>query len=399
MKNTHELNIFEKKINVLLLCGGIGSRIYKVTKKTPKPLIKVGNHPFLYYLIKNLSRYNFKNFHLLTYYKHEKFLEFKKKYQKILKVKIKIISEKQKLDTGGAVLNAVKEINNKFDYMVLNGDTYLDANFDNIYADFLKLDKIYMPLIKAKKQSLKLNAITIGKNGKAKFSQKSKFMNSGIYFFKRKHLRSFFNYKKCSLENDILMKKIKQKEVNGFKCYDNFIDIGSYSSLNKINNFIKKFFYQKKTLFLDRDNTLIYDKGYTHKINDLRLIRKNIIYIKNHYKNYLKILVTNQSGIGRGYFKFKDFKKFMTKLIYCLNKHKINISKIYYCPHHPKAKLKKFKLNCKFRKPKTGMIKKAIFDLDQEKNSKHYTMIGNEISDKLLAKNSKIKYIDQSLLK
>ena len=89
----------------------------------------------------------------------------------------------------------------------------------------------------------------------------------------------------------------------------------------------------------------------------------------------------------------------MTKLIYYLNKHKINISKIYYCPHHPKAKLKKFKLNCKFRKPKTGMIKKAIFDLDQEKNSKHYTMIGNEISDKLLAKNSKIKYIDQSLLK
>ena len=67
--------------------------------------------------------------------------------------------------------------------------------------------------------------------------------------------------------------------------------------------------------------------------------------------------------------------------------------------HHPKAKLKEFKSNCKFRKPQIGMIKKAILDLDQVKNIKHYTMIGNEISDRLLAKNSKIKYIDQSLLK
>ena len=168
-------------------------------------------------------------------------------------------------------MNAIKKITNKFDF-ILNGDTYLDINFDHIYAEFIKVNSIYMPLIKTDKQSFKLNSIAIDKNGRAKFSSNSKFMNSGMYFFKKKHLKNFFKIKKCSLENDILIKNIKQKKVYGFKCYDNFIDIGSYSSLKKINRFIERFFYQKKTLFLDRDNTLIFDKGYVHKIKDLKLM-------------------------------------------------------------------------------------------------------------------------------
>ena len=58
MKNKHVFELKDKKINTLLLCGGLGSRISRYTKRTPKPLIKIGKHPFLYYLIKNLSRYN-----------------------------------------------------------------------------------------------------------------------------------------------------------------------------------------------------------------------------------------------------------------------------------------------------------------------------------------------------
>ena len=319
MKNKHVFELKDKKINVLLLCGGLGSRISKYTKRTPKPLIKIGSHPFLYYLIKNLSRYNYKNFYLLTYYKNEKFVFFKKKYQKLLNVKIKLISEKEKLDTGGAVLNATKKINNKNDYMILNGDTYLDTNFDYIYEEYKKKNSIYMPLIKSKKQSFKLNGMKVDKKGKVKFSPKSNYMNSGVYLMNRKHLKNFNYLKKFSLENDLLFKKIKVGEVYGNLYFDNFIDIGSYSSLKKVNNFIKYHFHKKKILFLDRDNTIIFDKGYTHKVEDIRLKKKNISFIKNNYKEYLKILVTNQSGIGKGFFNYKDFKIFMTKLVYVLS--------------------------------------------------------------------------------
>ena len=78
----HEKKTHYKPTNILILCGGFGSRISKITKKVPKPLIKVIKKPFLYYLIKNLSRYNFINFYLLTYYKNENFIKFKKNMKK-----------------------------------------------------------------------------------------------------------------------------------------------------------------------------------------------------------------------------------------------------------------------------------------------------------------------------
>ena len=82
MEKLHELIAKKKKINVLILCGGRGLRINKLTKNIPKPLIKAFNKPFLYYLIKNLTRYNFNNFYLLTYYKSKKFEKFKNTYKK-----------------------------------------------------------------------------------------------------------------------------------------------------------------------------------------------------------------------------------------------------------------------------------------------------------------------------
>ena len=83
--------------------------------------------------------------------------------------------------------------------MVLNGDTYLDINFDHIYAEFIKVNSIYIPLIKTDKQSFKLNSIAIDKNGRAKFSSNSKFMNSGMYFLKKKTFKNFLKLKSVRL--------------------------------------------------------------------------------------------------------------------------------------------------------------------------------------------------------
>jgi NDP-sugar pyrophosphorylase family protein len=78
----HKLKILEKKTNVLILCGGIGNRIKKITKKIPKPLIEVNKNPFLFYILKNLERYNYKKIYLLTYYKNNQFKRFLIKYIK-----------------------------------------------------------------------------------------------------------------------------------------------------------------------------------------------------------------------------------------------------------------------------------------------------------------------------
>lgn len=394
MNNSHNLILNKKKVNVLILCGGYGSRISSITKKKAKPLIEIFNKPFLYYLIKNITRYNFTNFYLLSHYKNNDFIKFKKKFEYKLNSKIQVIYEKTKLDTGGAVLNAIKKINNKNDFLLINGDTYLDVDFDQIYREYKKKSSPLMLLIKSSKFSKKLNSMDIDQYKKIIFSKK-KLMNSGLYFFNKRYLKKFYKFKKCSFENFILKDLILSNKVRGLKINNKFIDIGSFSSLNKLNEFIKKIFFYKNILFLDRDNTLNYDKGYTFKTKDLNLIKKNILFIKNNYKDYLKVIVTNQSGIGRGFFSEVQFKKFMNELNNELVKNEINISSIYYCPHHIDANLKFYKKNCKFRKPNTQMISDCLKNLNIKKG-KNIFMIGDDIKDNKLAKRIKINYLDQS---
>lgn len=395
MNENHTLRISNNNFNVLILCGGMGSRISKITKKTPKPLIKVLNKPFLFYLIKNLSRYNFGNFYLLTHYRHKKFEQFKKKFQKILNVKINIIKEKEKLDTGGAVINALNKIKNKKDYMLVNGDTYLDIDYYSVINKFNKKKTFTIPLVKSSKFSEKLNSINIAKNEKIYFSKKSEYMNSGVCLFKKKNLKKHKEIKTISFENNILKNQIKLKKVFGYVFPNNFIDIGSYSSLKKIQNFIKKKYLKKNILFLDRDNTLNLDYGYTHKIRDLNFINKNIQYINKHFKNYIKVLISNQAGIGKKKFSLNSFKIFMKKFISELEREKIFLSKIYYCPHHKSALIQKYKKSCRFRKPNTGMIDLALKDLDIT-NNKGIIFIGNDINDSIVAKRKKIKFINQN---
>ena len=128
-----------------------------------------------------------------------------------------------------------------------------------------------------------------------------------------------------------------------------------------------------KAIFLDRDGIINKDKSYVHKIEDFEFC-DGIFQTLKHYisLNYLLIIVTNQSGIGRGYYSEDDFNKLTTWMNEKFTCKDINIQKVYHCPHTPDA-------NCDCRKPATGMFKEAQkeFDIDM-KNS---WMIGDKPSD------------------
>ena len=93
----------------VILCGGLGSRLGNITKKTPKPLIKIAGKPFLNYIIDRLVRIRIKKILLLCCYKNEKF--FKKYHNKKINKNtyITCIKEKNLLGTGGALINAKKK--------------------------------------------------------------------------------------------------------------------------------------------------------------------------------------------------------------------------------------------------------------------------------------------------
>jgi len=139
----------------------------------------------------------------------------------------------------------------------------------------------------------------------------------------------------------------------------------------------------KPAVFLDRDGTINEQMGYINHISRFRLLPKvsEAIALLNKY-NYLVIVISNQSGVGRGYFPIELVYKVHEYMKELLKKSGAFLDAIYFCPHTPDQ-------GCNCRKPKTGMIEKACkqFPIDL---SRSY-VIGDMCIDMELAKNAKIK--------
>lgn len=144
-----------------------------------------------------------------------------------------------------------------------------------------------------------------------------------------------------------------------------------------------KLLKMSKFIILDRDGTIIEDKGYTHKIEDLKFLPDAINGLKQFRDaGYRFIVVTNQAGIARSILTTSQLNIFHNELIKQLRAEKINIEKIYHCPHHPQ-----FTGTCNCRKPGTEMVQKAAKDFGF--NPANCIYIGDKDSDIELGKNCK----------
>lgn len=120
----------------------------------------------------------------------------------------------------------------------------------------------------------------------------------------------------------------------------------------------------RKAVFLDRDGVIIKDKGFVYRVEDVEFIPGAIESIRLlHDHGFLVVVVTNQSGIGRGYYTEQDFLK-VTDFI---NKEMVRagtrIDATYFCPHHPTEGIGPYRVECECRKPKPGMLRKAAEEL------------------------------------
>ncbi len=139
----------------------------------------------------------------------------------------------------------------------------------------------------------------------------------------------------------------------------------------------------EKALFLDRDGVVNIEKEYLYKIEDFEFFEGIFESLKKIQKlGYRIFIITNQSGIGRGYYTIEDFNILTSWMIKEFAKNAIEISQVEFCPHGPDD-------NCLCRKPKTGMIDNILknYDIDL-KNS---WLVGDKNSDILCAKNAGIK--------
>ena len=148
-----------------------------------------------------------------------------------------------------------------------------------------------------------------------------------------------------------------------------------------------------KVAFLDRDgviNQKKYNNGYIGYVKYFKWIKgakKTIKFLKK--KKFKVVVVSNQSGVARNYFKISDVHKIHNYIQDDLKKINTKIDKFYFCPYHKDGIIKKYKKNSSLRKPKTGMF--ALAKKKWNINKKKTFMIGDQKTDMQFAKKSGIK--------
>ena len=145
-----------------------------------------------------------------------------------------------------------------------------------------------------------------------------------------------------------------------------------------------------KAVFLDRDGTINVEKNYLYRIEDFEFLPGVIDGLKRlQQAGYLLIIVTNQSGIGRGFYTEEDFQKLNSWMIDSLKQQGVFITDVYFCPHLPDATVEKYRKDCNCRKPKLGMYEQAVIDHNISL-SKSYA-IGDKIRDCAICESTECK--------
>ncbi len=147
-----------------------------------------------------------------------------------------------------------------------------------------------------------------------------------------------------------------------------------------------------KAVFLDRDGTINREVGNLRRIRDLRILPGVARAIKQlNDLGFLTIVITNQPVVSRGWVTEREVDEIHAVIARRIGKHGAKLDAVYFCPHHPDAQVKKYKLHCACRKPNVGMIKDAMkkFKIDMRKSF----MIGDTTRDILTGKRAKLTTI------
>jgi D,D-heptose 1,7-bisphosphate phosphatase len=344
----------------VILAGGKGTRLGELTNQTPKPALEVGGIPFVGHLIWNLSRHGIKHIILSTGYLADELEQAVNKCG--VEAEIVFVREYEALGTGGGLRNALPYLDERF--LVLNGDSLFDVNYLDLNL-LLEAGIEAALALRLVSDADRYGSVILQEKSVVGFREKGHegpgMINGGVYAMKRKALNRL-PPSPSSLEHDLFPQLAEEGRLRG-SCYDGyFIDIGLPESLSLAQKEIPSW-RRKMAVFLDRDGVLNEDYGYVHTIDKFVWLPgaiKAIKHINDH--GYLAILITNQSGIGRGYYPEETFWELTNWMQEQLNEQGAHLDGIYFCPHHPESAKGAFLKACDCRKPEPGMIKKAAID-------------------------------------
>ncbi len=341
----------------VILVGGLGTRLGERTRSVPKPLLEVAGRPFLDYILDELSRYpTIQEILLLAGHQAGQVID---RYQgkRWRGATVSVISEPAPLGTGGALKNAASRLESRF--LLLNGDSFFDFNMLDLAAGSTGSSGIVRVALKRDHPGDRYGRVLLEEDFIKTFlpagSQPNGPINSGVYCVDRDVL-ALIDELPCSLEQ-VIFPRLAAKAQLRAALYDGFfIDIGIPADFERAQSELPER-VRRPAVFFDRDGVLNVDKGYVYKVDDFEWIpgAREAIKLCND-RGYLTFIVTNQSGVARGYYDIESVEKLHDWMTHDLAEIGAHIDEFQYCPYHEEGTVEQWRRASDRRKPAPGMI-------------------------------------------
>jgi D-glycero-alpha-D-manno-heptose 1-phosphate guanylyltransferase len=388
-------------MEVIVLAGGLGTRLRSVVSEVPKCMAPIDGKPFLQCLLNYLNRFDISRVILSVGYLREVVFAWVKTHKTDYSFEIDFAVEKEPLGTGGGIALAMSYAKDS-NILIVNGDTFFNVDLDLFYSEHLKGRSNISIALKPMKDFDRYGNVILKDNGIiSEFKEKEHcsegFINGGIYAVDcNAHIFDGLP-DKFSFETAVLKPKAENEDVRGFIHDDYFIDIGiptdyekaqtELPELEKIMSVARNEYPGLMTLFLDRDGVInrLRPHDYVKTWSEFEFmpgILEALAIFAKEFKHI--ILVTNQRGVGKGLMSKEDLDAIHERMCSIIKMHGGRIDKIYEC-----SALVDTDHN---RKPNIGMFEQACKDFP-DITPETSLMIGDADSDMQFASNCGMKGI------
>jgi D,D-heptose 1,7-bisphosphate phosphatase len=342
-----------------ILVGGFGTRLGELTRTVPKPLLPVNGAPFLDHLLLEVARHGFTDVRLLAGHLGDQLRTYNGTRSLAgREVQITVHVEAQPMGTAGALLPLAGTTNDTI--LLLNGDSWCDIDL-RAFASSLPDWAVARLALNRTTDLSRFGVVEFDDGRITRFSSygtsaKAGFINAGVYLLRRSLIDSIKSTP-CSLERDIYPSLAQEGLLAAWRTESLFIDIGIPDDYAVAGELIKRQ-CTRPAVFFDRDGVLNRDDtGYAHRPEELEWTKNAIEAVRlANQSGWYTFVVTNQSGVARGYYDEDAVRRFHEQMEIELARDGAHIDEFRFCPFHPEGTVPQYRRDAECRKPKPGML-------------------------------------------
>lgn len=232
------------KIDVIILAGGLGTRLRQVVSEVPKCMAPVCGKPFLSYLLDYLKNYSVGKVILSVGYLRDSIIQYIDNQKHNYNFEFDFAIEETPLGTGGGIRLALEKATTP-NVLVLNGDTFFNVDVNSLIMNHLHSEKDITIALKPMENFERYGNVVLDENGQVVEFQEKKYckkgqINGGVYVLNRKSGIMDSLPERFSFETEVLQKQSKLLNINGFVCDGYFIDIGVPDDYARANDEFEK---------------------------------------------------------------------------------------------------------------------------------------------------------------